>query len=264
MICLNCKKQMPDDSDRCPHCGVEVFHKNQLAREIGFRRYQRWIFYGLFTLAFIGMVGIVVKVYNLNTKLLTEISSVQGSVSQKDAELIKAKADLAGLLKTKAELEAQNKKVSDDLKAQITAAEDAVREKTALQNQVDQTKVKLSGLGATLQNIAKVASAITQNDLNRIPFADVAYAGADSDNDGLTDELETALGTNADSTDSDGDTYADLTELIGGFNPAVAGEKFQIDNAFAATQKGRIFKQDGGYLWYVGSDAKRYFLGKEE
>jgi hypothetical protein len=264
MICLNCKKQIPDDSDRCPHCGVEVFHKNQLAREIGFRRYQRWIFYGLFTLAFIGMVGIVVKVYNLNTKLLLEISNVQGSVSQKDAELVKAKNDLADLLKTKADLEAQNKKVSNDLKEQITAAEDAVAEKIALQSRVDQTSVKLSGLGATLQNIAKVASAITQADLNRIPFADVAYAGADSDNDGLADELEAALGTNASSTDSDGDTYADLTELIGGFDPAVAGGKFAIDKAFAAVQKGRIFKQDGGYLWYVGADAKRYFLGKAE
>lgn len=264
MICLNCKKQIPDDSDRCPHCGVEVFHKNQLAREIGFRRYQRWIFYGLFTLAFVGMIGIVVKVYNLNTKLLSEISNVQVSVSQKDTELNKAKKDLADLLKTKADLEKQNKKVSDDLQAQITAAQDAVDEKTALQNRFDQTNVKLSGLGATLRNIAKVASVINKADLNRIPFADVAYEGTDSDNDGLTDGLEEALGTNASSTDSDSDTYADLTETIGGFDPTIAGGKFPIDNAFAAQQKGKIFKQEGGYLWYVGSDAKRYFLGKAE
>jgi len=264
MICLNCKKQIPDDSTHCPHCGTEVFHKIQLAREIGFRRYQRWIFYGLFILVFLGMIGIVVKVYSINTKLLSEITNIQTSVSQKEAELTKAKNDLAILKKTEADLNSANIKVSDDLKAQIKVAEDAVAEKTVLQNQYDQSRAQLAAFNSNLKNLAKVATDIATVDLNKIPLADIVYSGPDIDSDGLPDALEGALNTNASSTDSDGDGYGDRAEIIGGFDPLVFGGRLPTDNAFANAQKGRIFKQYSGYLWYVGSDAKRYFLGKTE
>lgn len=51
----------------------------------------------------------------------------------------------------------------------------------------------------------------------------------DTDADGLSDAEETLLGTDANATDSDGDKYNDLTELIGGYNPAGNGKL--VDNA---------------------------------
>lgn len=51
----------------------------------------------------------------------------------------------------------------------------------------------------------------------------VAPKSGDQDGDGLTDAEETLYGTDAQLTDSDGDSYLDGVELLGGFNPAGAG-----------------------------------------
>lgn len=45
----------------------------------------------------------------------------------------------------------------------------------------------------------------------------------DSDNDGLTDIEESILGSNVNNSDSDGDSYSDLSELLGLYNPAGNG-----------------------------------------
>ena len=51
----------------------------------------------------------------------------------------------------------------------------------------------------------------------------ITYSGAtrktDSDKDGLADETENNLGTNASNPDSDGDGYKDGTEVLKGYNP---------------------------------------------
>jgi len=52
----------------------------------------------------------------------------------------------------------------------------------------------------------------------------------DSDNDGLYDEEEAALGTDSNLADSDGDGYSDKTELDGGYNPNGNG-KLEADLA---------------------------------
>jgi hypothetical protein len=264
MICLSCKQQIPDDSDKCPNCGAAVVHKEQLAKEISFRRYQRWVFYSLFILAFIGSIGIIIKIYSLNTKLLTAMADVNNGLSQKQVDLAKAQTDLADLQKVKNDLEGQNIKISDSLAAQIAAAQKSVDEKTALQNQVIQGKNQLDFFNSLVQAAGKIAVPISENDLNRIPFANIAYAGIDTDGDGLPDNLETAIGTSATSTDTDGDSYSDRAEIISGFNPLLAGAKLPIDLNFASAQKGKMFIDPLGYLWYVGSDAKRYFLGKSQ
>jgi hypothetical protein len=46
----------------------------------------------------------------------------------------------------------------------------------------------------------------------------------DSDSDGLLDNEEVLLGTSAASTDSDGDSYSDVSEIGKGYNPAGAGK----------------------------------------
>lgn len=49
--------------------------------------------------------------------------------------------------------------------------------------------------------------------------------GLDSDQDGLTNSEEALLGTNPNKTDSDGDGFADGSEVIGGYDPAVKNGK---------------------------------------
>lgn len=45
----------------------------------------------------------------------------------------------------------------------------------------------------------------------------------DSDNDGIPDAVEKAIGTNPNKMDSDGDSYNDLPEIKSGYNPLVPG-----------------------------------------
>lgn len=52
----------------------------------------------------------------------------------------------------------------------------------------------------------------------------------DNDADGLNDFEEEVLKTDANMADSDGDKYNDLTELIGGYNPAGSGKLSDNDN----------------------------------
>ena len=61
---------------------------------------------------------------------------------------------------------------------------------------------------------------ITNADLAKIPVGIEDRAiGKDSDNDGLDDKTEEALGTNPNRADSDGDGYNDGEEVSGGYNP---------------------------------------------
>jgi hypothetical protein len=265
MICLSCKQQIPDDSSRCPNCGAEIFPKDQLVKEIGFRRYQRWIFYFLFILAFAGAIGIVLKIYAINTKLLTTMVDTQSNLTKKQADLAKAQSDLAALQKNAADLQDQNKTISDSLQAQIDAAQKAVDEKTALRAQVAQSRPQLDFFNSLMKRAAEIAAPITPADLDKIPFADIAYGGTDTDSDGLPDNLEAALGTSATSTDTDADGYTDRAELVSGFNPLAAGGKLPPDLKFAVAQKGKLFvNAASGTLWYIGADAKKYYLGKSE
>ena len=54
--------------------------------------------------------------------------------------------------------------------------------------------------------------------------------GVDEDQDGLTNEEEIALGTNAKVSDSDGDGYTDLAEINNDYNPTGAGKLSQNKN----------------------------------
>jgi len=261
MICLNCKKQIPDDSDRCPNCGAEVFHKNQVVKEIAVRRWQRWIFYVIIIIAFIGAVGIILKIYDMNTKLVASLAGTQNSLSQRQADLEKAQADLAALQQAKADLQTQNASTTAGLSARIDTAQQLVDSLTLTQNQ---TKSQLDFYNSLVKDSLTAVNPITAADLNRIPFADVAYGGTDTDGDGLPDNLEAALGTSATSTDTDGDTYSDRAELVSGHDPLIASASLPIDLNFAAAAKGKLLLDPLGYLWFVGSDAKRYFLGKGE
>ncbi len=105
---------------------------------------------------------------------------------------------------------------------------------------------------------------ISNIDLNKIPLGLDAMTGPDSDKDGLTDELEKAIGTNYLNKDSDGDSFNDLEEYSREYNPSNRGI-LSIDPYFAAKNAGKIFLQveSRGEAWYVyPPNGKRYFLGR--
>lgn len=265
MICLSCKKQIPDDSAKCPECGAEVFHKEQVKKEIIFRRYQRWFFYGVLILVFSGLVGVIVKIQLNNSDLLLNMSVAQRTLEGKSAELELAKTELeqtaADLEKTRAELGGQKEKLSGDLTLAEAELAKKIDELSKAVEEKLQAIVKYERVNSAFLNISEAAAGISNGDLNKIPVADVWPVGTDTDSDGIPDEAESSLGTSATSSDTDADGYSDKDELLRGFNPLGAGN-LPIDQGFADKQKGRVFKQSwgGGYLWYVSQAGKRYFL----
>ncbi|MFA6307121.1 MAG: fibronectin type III domain-containing protein [Patescibacteria group bacterium] len=106
---------------------------------------------------------------------------------------------------------------------------------------------------------------ISNANLAKIPVSLSALSGADADKDGLPDALETAIGTDKNKTDSDGDGFNDKDELMTGYAPWAKNIKINYDNNFSVAQKGKIFLQveSRGEAWYVNpADGKRYFLAR--
>lgn len=104
----------------------------------------------------------------------------------------------------------------------------------------------------------------TDVDLKKIPIGFFSNNKADSDSDGLSNDLEIAIGANPNKNDTDGDGYLDKAELAAGYNLNGAG-KTSFDSQFAARNRGRIFLQiqGAGEAWYISpTDFKRYFLGR--
>lgn len=113
--------------------------------------------------------------------------------------------------------------------------------------------IRNQGVGISNANLAKISIGLS------------ALSGADTDKDGLPDALETAIGTDKNKTDSDGDGFNDKDELIAGYAPWAKTIKINYDNNFAAGQKGKIFLQveSRGQAWYINpADGKRYFLAR--
>lgn len=108
------------------------------------------------------------------------------------------------------------------------------------------------------------STGITNSDLNKIPVAANNLAGPDTDNDGLSDIFEDAIGTNKNNPDSDNDGYDDRSEALNNYNPN-GGGTINIDETFAKEHYGKIFLQteNNGEAWYINpADGKRYFLGR--
>ncbi|MBU4141842.1 hypothetical protein KKE99_03140, partial [Patescibacteria group bacterium] len=50
----------------------------------------------------------------------------------------------------------------------------------------------------------------------------------DADDDGLPDRIEKNIGTNFEKNDTDGDGYADFTEVKNGYSPFVSGAEGKL------------------------------------
>ena len=289
MICFNCKRQIPDNVQVCPNCGSPISAEIQLPREIGFRRWQRWIFYGIFALMFVVMVGYIIKVYSDNTKLVNTItktslslketqdalnqsqnslSSTKQALTDKDNQLIqqqgqaaKLQQDLDTITNSQNTLQQKNdelQKVSDQATAALAKDEQILARYESLKTELGPIN---SGVYETL---VKVGVPVANKDLAKIPVAEFNFKGTDSDGDGLPDVLEQALGTNPNKADTDGDGNNDKKEILSGYDPLAKNKKLPIDNNFIKSAKGKILIQSGGHgeAWYVSvKDGKRYFLG---
>lgn len=105
---------------------------------------------------------------------------------------------------------------------------------------------------------------ITNLNLEKFSTGLVADNNLDSDSDGLSDNLEKALGTDPNKKDSDGDGHSDFDEINNGYNPLGSG-KINIDLNFSKNNSGKIFLQTekSGEAWYINpSDLKKYYLGR--
>lgn len=264
---------MPDDMKACPHCGAIVQAEHQLNKEISFRRFQRWFFYVILILIFLGMLALSIKLYSMNTKLLLETANIRGEFDKNySAAQEEFKKKNQEYLDLKAALEKENADLKDNLaleteKLGVKTSEYAkeLAEKEKYKADSDGCLVDYNVLSGNYRNlISGLAVGISGADLNKILIADFNLnTSADADGDGLSDMLEKALGTDGNLMDSDSDGYSDKAEIVAGFNPVGTGN-LPIDNDFAAKNRGRVFSQveAGNQAWYIGKDAKRYFLGE--
>jgi hypothetical protein len=279
MICPKCRKQIPDNSDHCPFCAGPIDHRAQLPREISARRYQRWFFYGLISLMFVGMIATIAKIYSVNTALVEQMVSADQALRERKSELEEAKSQIATttvkLTDLEKTLEAVNKEIAaktDSYKELLfeknsieekygneqAAKEGAVKSKTECESKLTQTDAMVYSM------IVSLGMGVTNNNLKKIPMADANLKGEDSDADGLPDLVEIALGTDKDKRDTDGDGFEDKREVLGHFNAGGEGS-LPTDENFTNAMKGRILLQveRNGEAWYVNpSDSKKYFLGR--
>lgn len=106
---------------------------------------------------------------------------------------------------------------------------------------------------------------VSDQEISRIQPSLEYLNGQDSDEDGLPDDFEKAMGTDPDDPDTSGNGYTDKTELKYGYNPLKKEGELQIDEKFAQEQAGKILLQteQNGEAWYINpEDNKRYFLGR--
>ncbi len=75
----------------------------------------------------------------------------------------------------------------------------------------------------------------------------------DTDNDGLNDEEELVLGTNANLADSNGNTYSDLVEINNGYDPVVSGKLDENPNLSKYVNKTLLYQMLYPKTWLVNS-----------
>ncbi len=304
MICFNCKTQIPDNMQVCPNCGAPQAGNPQMPpqqqmpqqnlqnpqaqiaqaqmqaqnaharthREIGFRRVQRWIFYVIIIVIFVGMIGYMLKIYNDNTKLIESITKAQTQIKDMQTSLDSARQSLTGKDAELARVKQSGADTQNALNAKMQQLQTTLNSQTDSLKQLDQYKGQaLSATQSATQIysiITKAGTYMSSKDLARIPLADFNLStGTDTDNDGLSDDLEASLGTNSSKPDTDGDTFTDKAEILSGYDPLAISKKLPIDVKFAQANKGKIIIQNdngnGSFVWYINAnDGKRYFIGK--
>lgn len=144
---------------------------------------------------------------------------------------------------------------------------------TTLNEKKDGNK-KISPLyGLKITTINQINSSFTSKSvLLKFPLADFNLSsGKDSDRDGLSDDIETALGTNPLKKNTNGNGYDDKMNLLHGYNPILPGHvKLAYDQKDINTAKGKLVSEatvdkKNWFFWYVHPiTGKIYYIGKSE
>lgn len=101
---------------------------------------------------------------------------------------------------------------------------------------------------------------ISNPHLSQIPIGIETRADmTDSDNDGVDDRLEDALGTKNSTSDTDADGFSDYEEIISGYNPNGPGKTFLTDLGNSLEGKILLQVESRGEAWYV-HNGKRYYM----
>lgn len=112
--------------------------------------------------------------------------------------------------------------------------------------------------------LRNLGTGITNADLEKIPTGIIDSNESDGDNDGLSDNLEIAIGTDPLQEDSDNDGFNDKEEIENNYNPN-GNNSINIDKEFTKKQLGKIFLQTekNGEAWYIDPiSQKKYYLSK--
>jgi len=131
---------------------------------------------------------------------------------------------------------------------------------------VTKQRIYLPNGDAAFQLLRTEGLGIKSIDLSLIPIGlDAGVVELDTDNDGLDNALERAIGTDQTKADSDGDGHTDFVELQAGYDPQnpQLGAKIKTDMALAKRLAGRILinADRNGQAWYVNPvNLKRYYL----
>ncbi len=259
MICPQCKKQIPDKSNECGFCGAEINHQEQVGKEISYRRYQRWFFYALILFIFLGMILVIVQIYNANSENLARLATMEERVAEAEEELGQQEQELQ-------ETEAELSQKEQELQNLTQELQEEVAAKAEIREEYDDCYLNINQLDPTdayvYNLLVQIGTGVPTEKLDQIPLADVQYPGKDSDGDGLPDVMEYALPTDPYEADTDDDGFDDREEYVAGYNPVGEG-KLEPDQDFIDEHKGRILLQveDDNQAWYLDHEGKRYFLG---
>ncbi len=108
---------------------------------------------------------------------------------------------------------------------------------------------------------------ISNSDLEKIKINNYNLGnGLDSDNDGLSDAFEDAIGSNKNSQDTDSDGHDDKTEVINSYSTK-GKSKLPVNELFTKNQAGKILIQveSHGEAWYINPlNNTRYYLGRPD
>jgi len=116
-----------------------------------------------------------------------------------------------------------------------------------------------------LQILQSFGQGMYNRDLDRIQTGLLHQYGADSDMDGLSNQLEEALGTDKYNFNTDHDTFSDKIEILYNYSPLRSG-KLAIDLNFSRQNKGKILLQAErqGQAWYINpKDNRKYLLSNQ-
>lgn len=187
------------------------------------------------------------------TKLRERIKKLEYKISKLENSLIEAERRLTTLI---------DKKLTRNLKGRILLQVEENGEAWYV-DEVTEQKFYLKDGNTAYQALKAFGLGVANADLAKIPVGiEDRFEDTDTDNDGLSDKIEEALGTDPNNTDTDGDGFSDGEEVRGSFNPHGLGRSAN-DVSLANRLKGKIILQveSRGEAWYIHPEnGKRYYM----